>query len=95
LEENSKILTVQDAAEASGVSVRTLQRLFRHYVGVTPKWLIRRYRLKEAAARIEAGEHENWADLARKLGYYDQSHLINDFRRMLGQTPALYSQAKT
>lgn len=92
MEKDSAMLTVDDAARAAGVSTRTLQRHFRNYVGVSPKWMLRRYRLKEAAARVEAGEQHNWAEFAQNLGYFDQSHLIADFKRMLGQPPAAYSR---
>jgi AraC-like DNA-binding protein len=95
LEGNSEVVTVEQASRLFGVRVRTLQRLFNEYVGVPPKWLLRRCRLKEAAARIESGEREDWAVLAQRLGYYDQSHLIRDFRLMLGKTPAGYRRATT
>ena len=94
LERNPNVLSVEDAARMHGVSARTLQRLFRKYVGVTPKWIIRRYRLKEAAARAQAGEAHDWAEVAQQLGYYDQSHLINDFKRMLGRTPAEFATSR-
>ena len=45
------ILRVDDVSRASGLDTRALQRLFRTYVGVSPKWVIQRYRLHEARAR--------------------------------------------
>jgi AraC-like DNA-binding protein len=87
---NAKLLTVTQVAQTVGVSPRSLQRLFRTYVGVSPKWLIRRYRLQEAAARAEAGETQNWSALALSLGYFDQAHFVNDFKRMIGLPPGEY-----
>lgn len=84
------LTSVEGLSEASGLSMRTIQRMFQNYVGVSPKWMIRRYRLQEAAARVEAGEVENWAALAQQLGYFDQGHFIREFRRMVGQPPAEY-----
>ena len=89
------IQRVEDAALAFGVSVRALQRLFRIHVGVSPKWVIRRVRLKEAAARAESGAVENWAQLATALGYFDQSHLVNDFTSMVGRPPSGYARSLT
>ena len=89
------MLTVEDAARAFALSPRALQRLFHVYVGVGPKWVIRRYRLQEAAARVEAGGVQNWAELARALGYFDQSHFINEFTKLVGQPPAVYSRSGT
>jgi AraC-like DNA-binding protein len=81
---------VDDLAAATGRSPRALQRLFREYVGVTPKWVLRRLRLQEAAERM-AGGAGDWAALAVDLGYFDQAHFINDFRRVVGRSPAEYA----
>ncbi|MBO0780548.1 MAG: AraC family transcriptional regulator [Ktedonobacteraceae bacterium] len=72
------------------ISKRTLQRLFSHYVGVSPKWAINRYRLQEAAERVVESEAVDWSKLAVDLGYFDQSHFINDFKLIIGKTPAEY-----
>jgi len=78
-------------AEAFGLPERRLQRLFADYVGVSPKWVMRRARLHEAAARADAGEPVDWAVLARDLGYADQAHLTRDFTATLGLSPARYA----
>ena len=62
-------LTVADVAARHGVSVRTLQRLFRAQVGVSPKWVLRRYRLHEAAERIASGEIGRASCRERVFGY--------------------------
>src|SRR5690606_18604312 len=63
------IVSVEQISGRHGMSSRQLQRLFRKYVGVTPKWVIRRFRLQEAAERIERNADIDWADLAAELGY--------------------------
>jgi AraC-like DNA-binding protein len=90
---DATIITVAHAARVFGTSPRSLQRVFRTYVGVGPKWMIRLYRIKEAAARIEDGMVSTWADLALRLGYADQAHFVNDFRRIVGRSPARYADA--
>ena len=84
-------LRVADVAARHGVSVRTLQRLFRRHVGVSPKWVLQRYRLHEAAERMAAGEATDLASLAQDLGYFDQAHFGNDFRRYVGVPPSAYA----
>ena len=74
-------------------SARTTQRLFRRYVGVPVKWVLCRYRLQQAALEIESRPGVDFADLAVRLGWYDQAHFINDFRSMLGVTPGEYADA--
>jgi AraC-like DNA-binding protein len=79
-------------AERFGLSLRALQRLFNDYVGVGPKWVINRYRIHDAVARVQAGRPVAWAMLAQDLGYFDQAHFITDFRKLVGKTPADYAR---
>jgi AraC-like DNA-binding protein len=87
-----QIRTVEDLATQTCLGKRSLQRLFREYVGVPPKWVIRRYRLHELIERLDAGPERNWSDLALELGYFDQAHLINDFKAITGYSPAEYRE---
>jgi AraC-like DNA-binding protein len=73
------------------MSPRNLERLFRRYVGVPPKWVVRRFRVQEACERTKTGEAPNWSQLANELGYFDQSHFIRDFKDQVGRTPAEYA----
>ncbi|MBD2846679.1 helix-turn-helix transcriptional regulator [Paenibacillus sp. IB182496] len=84
------MLGVEQLSARYGLSIRQLQRLFRRTVGVTPKWVIKRFRLQEAALQLERGEAGHWAELALQLGYYDQAHFIKDFKSVLGVSPAAY-----
>jgi AraC-like DNA-binding protein len=85
------LLRSSDVATALGVDIRSLQRRFRHYVGVGPKWVIRRYRLHEAAERLQAERPPPLAALAASLGYADQAHFARDFKRVVGQTPGAFA----
>ncbi len=85
---------VADIADAHGVSMRTVQRLFSEYVGIGPKWVLQRYRLHEALAQLHAGPDTDWAQFALGLGYYDQAHFIRDFRALVGRTPAQYKRER-
>jgi AraC-like DNA-binding protein len=85
------LTSVEGLVALSGLGKRRLQRLFDQYVGVSPKWVINRYRLHEAIAQLQSGQPVSWAELALELGYFDQSHFIRDFRRLLGRTPADYA----
>jgi AraC-like DNA-binding protein len=84
---------VDQLADGLGLSVRRLQRLFAEYVGVTPKWVLRRARLHEAAARADRGVGIDWAALAADLGYADQAHLTRDFTAVVGAPPGRYAGA--
>lgn len=87
------ITRVEDVSDRFAIPPRTLQRLFARYVGVSPKWVLRRYRLHEAAAVLAQEQDRPWADVAAELGYFDQSHFIRDFTAAIGLTPVAYAQA--
>lgn len=80
-----------ELAKRMDMSPRTLERIFRRYVGVPPKWVVRRFRVQEACERVKTGEAPNWSQLAHELGYFDQSHFIRDFKEQVGRTPAEYA----
>lgn len=82
---------VGDLVTAVGIPERRLQRLFAEYVGVSPKWAMRRARLHEAAQRAEAGDVVDWAVVAADLGYADQAHLTRDFTATIGVPPSRYA----
>lgn len=84
------IVKVDQLVDWLGISKRTIQRLFQRYVGATPKWVIRRYRLHEAAEQVERGESPDWAKLSLDMGYYDQAHFIKDFKAIVGKAPLEY-----
>ena len=87
------ITRVGDVTDRSGIATRRLQRLFATYVGVTPKWVIRRARLHEAVERLDQGHQVDLVFLARELGYFDQAHFARDFRSAVGRPPAAYARS--
>jgi AraC-like DNA-binding protein len=82
--------TVGQIAARHHVSTRTLQRLFRHYVGVGPKWVLQRYRLHDAIEQLADKRGTDWTDFALGLGYFDHAHFIADFRAVVGRSPSQY-----
>jgi AraC-like DNA-binding protein len=90
--ETHAITKVDQIVDRFGLNKRALQRLFNQYVGVSPKWMIKRYRLHEAIDRVAAGRAVNWSRLALELGYFDQTHFIKDFRALVGKSPAEYEK---
>ncbi|MGB2637264.1 MAG: helix-turn-helix domain-containing protein [Candidatus Acidiferrum sp.] len=90
--QETEIKTVDDLAAKAGIGKRSLQRIFGEYVGASPKWVIRRYRLHELVERFNAGDSLDWPQVALELGYFDQAHLINDFKSIVGYSPAQYQR---
>ncbi|ADG79068.1 Transcriptional regulator, AraC family OS=Tsukamurella paurometabola (strain ATCC 8368 / DSM/ CCUG 35730 / CIP 100753 / JCM 10117 / KCTC 9821 / NBRC 16120/ NCIMB 702349 / NCTC 13040) OX=521096 GN=Tpau_2463 PE=4 SV=1 [Tsukamurella paurometabola] len=90
IEDDETLRTVDDVAAATGTSARTVQRLTRKYIGLTPLALIHRRRLQHAAELLRTEPDLPMARIAADLGYADQAHLIRDFRKVLGFTPGGY-----
>ena len=79
-------------AEELGWSRRRLVARFREQVGLPPKAAARMIRFDHARALAERSQRPDWARIAFDCGYYDQSHLINDFRSVTGRTPVTFFQ---
>ncbi len=93
MRDDPSLVRVDQLPELVGWSPRTLQRRFRAAVGVPAKWVLARFRLQEAALELERHPEADLAALSARLGWHDQAHFTNDFRRMLGTTPGRYAAA--
>lgn len=81
-------------AQKLGLSKRTLERRFQLHIGTTPKKYARIVRLRNALFQRQT--LSSWVDVAYFTGYYDQSHMINDFQELYGLSPELlYPQIET
>ncbi|SFR71905.1 transcriptional regulator, AraC family [Agromyces sp. CF514] len=92
-ETDRTIVRADELAAEAGLSLRGLERLVHARLGLTPKWLIGRYRMQEAAHRLAGAEAPPLADLAAELGFADQAHFSRQFRAVIGQTPRAYARA--
>lgn len=81
-------ISVDRLANDLGISGRQLERRFLNEVGIGPKLLCRILRFQQVFRAVER-EDKNWAGIAADCGYYDQAHLIRDFRQFAGQTPSV------
>lgn len=82
---------VTELTERFALTERSLQRLCSRRVGLSPKWLIQRRRLHEAAGQLAGPDRPRLADLAAALGYADQAHFTRDFRAVTGLSPREYA----
>lgn len=90
LVEGSPVNRIDELAGALAVSPRTLQRLARTFVGLTPSAMIRRRRLQDAADVVRRDPTADLATVAAEHGYADHAHLTREFRDVLGFTPSQY-----
>ncbi|MDK1287931.1 AraC family transcriptional regulator [Pseudoalteromonas umbrosa] len=89
IKNDASIFSVETLSFKSKLSKRTIQRVFNKYVGLKPKWLIRKYRLHQVLKQLEKGSL-GILDIVDLLDYTDQAHLIRDFKQIIGVTPGQY-----
>lgn len=91
VEGDSQVQRVGQVCAKFAITERTLQRLTARRIGLSPKWLIQRRRLHEAAERLADVDRPDLARVAVDLGYADQAHFGRDFRAVTGLTPGEYA----
>lgn len=82
--------SLREAADAIGVGERRLQQLFSTHVGLSPAAWGRVARLHACLKALREQPTPRWAELALDMGYYDQSHLANEFKSLCGLSPSLF-----
>ncbi|HEY0253844.1 MAG TPA: helix-turn-helix transcriptional regulator [Kofleriaceae bacterium] len=80
---------VDHVAEELGVTARHLRRAFADNIGITPKDFARTVRLQRAVRSVGS---RDWGRIAMDAGYYDQAHLISEFRELVGLTPGAFAR---
>ncbi|HEX2204306.1 MAG TPA: helix-turn-helix domain-containing protein, partial [Longimicrobium sp.] len=78
---------VRELAQGLGVGERRLEQLFARQVGLSPKAMCRIARFRAAVALLQRDPERAWTDVAYDRGFYDQSHLVHEFRALSGLAP--------
>ena len=91
----ASVARIDQVVRDSGFSARYLVDRFKAQVGLTPKRFSRVRRFQLAVARAHRGLAEEWAELALDCGFYDQAHLVNEFRDFSGLPPSAYLDNRT
>ncbi len=80
-------VSVRELAAELNLSERRVQQLFASHIGLAPSVWRRLQRLHGTLRLLRKAETHQWSEVALRAGYYDQSHLINEFRALCGLTP--------
>jgi AraC-like DNA-binding protein len=84
-------VSIQTLSEFAGISRQHIARKFDRYLGISPKLFSRIVRFQDLIKKIRLSPSVDWATTALDLGYYDQAHMISDFKEFSGQTPASFA----
>ena len=87
-------LRVAELFRHMGVTKRTLERHFLSRFGLSPKEFARVVRFKMVLSTLLSSVSVDWQELVSTYGYYDQSHLINEFREATTFSPELFLRQK-
>ena len=80
-------ISITALAQELDTTERTLRRRFKHTLGVSPKTYARQLRISAAAMLADHCIAPGWADIAVKTGFYDQAHMITEYKALTGSTP--------
>jgi AraC-like DNA-binding protein len=90
----SRGVRVSEVSDRLGLLPRTLRRRFTAQVGLTPKRFARVQRLQRLVRGLDGQARVDWATTAARHGYCDQAHLADEFRELVGVTPAGYLRSR-
>ncbi|MCP3098907.1 AraC family transcriptional regulator [Myxococcus sp. K15C18031901] len=94
LTQATELPRVDALARELGVSERQLRRAFDDVVGMGPKAFARIVRFQRAVRASRRTSSPDWGAIAAATGYYDQAHLITEFRDLTGVTPRALLRAE-
>ncbi|MFJ8235419.1 helix-turn-helix domain-containing protein [Ureibacillus sp. NPDC094379] len=78
---------INHLAEKAGYTVQYFRKKFEHYTGISPKLFNRIIRFQNSLNTL-IYDNVSFVDVVDKFGYYDQSHLIREFRNFNYLTPS-------
>lgn len=87
------LMNIDEAAAAACLSLRQFERQFKHRIGLSPKFYSRLIRFSNAWVLKENQSQKTWTEIAHQTGYYDQMHLIRDFKEFTCVNPKQIEQA--
>lgn len=79
-----------EMANSTGLTVRSLQRIFHDEVGISPRDLLRIIRFNEAIQKISQDDFMAFVDVALESGFFDQPHMVNEFRKLVATSPKTF-----
>ena len=88
-------ISVGSVADCTGLSARRFIEVFRREVGISPKGFSRLSRFRAVVSAVESTRPVDWVSTALACGYFDQAHLIHEFREFAGMSPSDYLRHRT
>ncbi len=90
INQSKGVLKIEDLASKSFLSRKQFERIFSDFIGISPKQFLKIVRFQNAIYEKSKKAELNLTEIAHKCDYFDQSHMINDFKTLSGITPKNY-----
>jgi len=87
-------VSIRELSGMSGYSQKQFIALFKQHVGITPKLYQRLNRFNMALSEVHTTIKPDWHNITYQCGYFDQAHLINEFKIFSGSSPTEYLRTK-
>ncbi|MFC2124862.1 DUF6597 domain-containing transcriptional factor [Bacteroidota bacterium] len=83
-------ISIGELASNACLSRKQYERIFTESIGISPKRFLKIVRFQNVIYQRQLSHKSNLTTLAYECGYFDQSHMINDFKMLSGKTPSQY-----
>ena len=93
INQSKGILEIEDLASKSFLSRKQFERTFSDFIGTSPKQFLKIVRFQNAIYEKSKNSELTLTEIAHKCGYFDQSHMISDFKTLSGSTPKNYFES--
>jgi len=81
---------IDELSSAACLSRKQLERTFSNFIGTSPKQFLKTVRFQNSLHEKHKNGNQPLTELAYSCGYYDQSHMINEYKQLSGKTPSQY-----
>ncbi|MHA7839329.1 MAG: helix-turn-helix domain-containing protein, partial [bacterium] len=88
-------VSVSELARRHGLSTRAMRREFLEVVGIPPKHYAKIVQMNAVVGALQADDPQTLSSLAMEHGYFDQSHFIRDFKRLVGSSPSAFLRSRS
>ena len=95
MDSSEGMISVSNICKTFNISARSLQRIFKDEIGISPMELLQIFRINKAIKMINCPEEHDLTEISYLSGYYDQSHFIKDIKKITGDTPGKIKDSKS
>lgn len=90
INQSKGIIDIEALSSSACLSRKQYERTFSEYIGTSPKQFLRTIRFQNSLQEKQMNKNIHLTELAYTCGYYDQSHMIHDYKLLSGKTPTQY-----